>query len=195
MYARPETAWEFKTARFRVCLEIRQDLDYRYDGDDENGETQAGLDAGDFVAFDSLVRVFLDGVEVSSDSLGGSVYGVNDVAEFWTAHRGADPLDRNCSIMRAARGSNVCICHYFPEMVRQAIAAARATICNAPRLRCAALICPSSRPTQQINQQGKPDHGLSSNHHEILRPDQFARFARQGFCAGRICHGELGPRA
>jgi hypothetical protein len=34
-------------------------------------------------------------------------------------------MNRNCSIMRAARGGNVCICHYFPGMVAEAINAAR----------------------------------------------------------------------
>jgi hypothetical protein len=132
-----ETVWTFATARFSVRLEIQFDHGYQYDGDDENGETQAALDAGDYVAFDSRVVVELDGEEIASDSLGGSVYDTNTVDEFWTAHRDRDPMNRNCSAMRAARGGNVCIGHYFPSMVAEAIAAARAFLNSAPRLRAA----------------------------------------------------------
>jgi hypothetical protein len=45
--------------------------------------------------------------------------------EFYTGHRDTDPMNRNCSIMRAARSENVVICHYFPSMVQEAISAAR----------------------------------------------------------------------
>ena len=128
--------WEFKTARFRVVLEIEPDYGYRYDGDDEDGSTQAALDCGGYVAFDSAVIVYLDGHEIGRDDLGGSVYAAGDDG-FWTDHRSADPMNRNCSVMRAARGGNVSICHYFPEMVRIAIAEARKAISNPPRMRAA----------------------------------------------------------
>ena len=65
-----ETVWTFDTARFRVALQITPDYAYRYDGDDEDGETQAKLDSGEYVAFDSRVVVMLDGEEIGSDSLG-----------------------------------------------------------------------------------------------------------------------------
>ncbi|UVK46767.1 hypothetical protein BPNPMPFG_002475 [Mesorhizobium sp. AR07] len=113
------TVWCFTTSRFRVLLQIEPDFNYRYDGDDLEGETQAALDSGEYVAFDSAVVVELDGVEIARDSLGGSVYSEDCISEFWTAHRDSDPMNRNCSIMRAARGGNVSICHYFPDMVRQ----------------------------------------------------------------------------
>jgi len=130
-------AWEFCTSRFRVALHVTFDHGYRYDGDDENGETQAKLDAGEYVAFDSSVIVELDGIEIASDSLGGSVYAAGAVSEFWTAHRDGDAMNRNCSVMRAARGGNVCICHYFPEMVRAAIGEARRSLAALPTLRAA----------------------------------------------------------
>lgn len=120
--------WEFNTGRFCVALEIERDSNYQYDGDDPDGETQAKLDSGEYVAFDSRVVVELDGIEVGADSLCGSVYENGKASEFWTAHRDSDPMNRNCSIMRAARGSNVCICHYFPGMVASAIREARETI-------------------------------------------------------------------
>jgi hypothetical protein len=133
-----QTVWTFETARFRVALQTEETPGFQYGGDDEDGETQAALDSGEFVAFDSRVVVEFEGVEIGADQLGASVYAADSVSEFWTAHRDPDPMNRNCSEMRAARGSNVCICHYFPDMVRQAISEARAFLCNAPRMRCAA---------------------------------------------------------
>ena len=129
------TVWTFKTARFRVRLTIEQDYGFRYDGEDASGETQAALDAGELVAFDSSVIVELDGREIARDSLGASIYRASDVAAFWTAHRDANPLNRNSSIMRAACGEHCAIGHYFPDMVREALRAARAALANAPRLR------------------------------------------------------------
>jgi hypothetical protein len=118
------TVWTFKTRRFLVSLNLERDYSYRYDGEDADGETQAGLDDGSLVAFDSSVIVEFDGEEIARESLGGSVYAADEVAAFYTDHRDADHLNRNCSTMRAARG-NVVICHYFPSMVQEAIAAAR----------------------------------------------------------------------
>ena len=60
--------WEFKTARFRVTLETLREYDYRYDGDDEDGSTQAALDCGDLVAFDTTVTVCLDGRPIGESS-------------------------------------------------------------------------------------------------------------------------------
>lgn len=121
-------AWKFKTKRFTVSLYLKRDRNYTYDGDDENGETQDKLDSGEYVAFDSTVEVELDGVVIAHNTMGGSVYSADTVAEFFTAHRDPDPMNRNCSIMRAARGANVVICHYFPGMVAEAIEDARAEV-------------------------------------------------------------------
>ena len=134
---RKSLAWEFCTPRFRVALYIEQDHGYQYDGDDPDGETQAKLDSGEYVAVDSTVIVELDGIEIARDSLGGSVYAADEVADFWTAHRDPNPMNRNCSIMRAAHGANVSICHYFPDMVSVAIAAAREHVANVPHMRAA----------------------------------------------------------
>jgi hypothetical protein len=129
---RSGTKWQFRTKRFRVSLEVTRDHGYQYDGDDEDGETQAKLDSGEYVAFDSRVIVELDGEEIGADSLGGSVYADGEEEQFWTAHRDPDPMNRNCSIMRAARGERCVICHYFPDMVRLAIAEARQHIREQP---------------------------------------------------------------
>lgn len=127
--------WSFETARFTVSLEIERDRHYQYDGDDENGETQAKLDSGEYVAFDSSVIVELDGKEIARDSLCGSVYTADNYKEFWTAHRDKDAMNRNCSIMRMERGSNVVIDHYFPDMVITAIKEARAYVAGFPIVR------------------------------------------------------------
>lgn len=134
---RQETVWKFETARFSVRLEIEQDYGYRYDGDDENGETQANLDNGEYIAFDSRVVVDMDGQEIGSDSLGGSVYDSNDYSEFWTAHRTSSAEYRNTLAQKA---QNRVICHYFPDMVCIAVKAARqkvAAMKSPPRLRAA----------------------------------------------------------
>lgn len=121
--------WTFKAGRFAVRLTLEPDYGYQYDGDDQDGETQAALDAGDYVAFDSKVSVELDGEEIAASYLGGSVYDVDQVKAFYTDHRSADPMNRNCSEFRIARGGSadarVSICHYFPDMVREAIDFAR----------------------------------------------------------------------
>lgn len=128
------TVWTFKPrgSRFEISLMINRTHSYIYDGDDENGETQAKLDSGEYVAFSSLVTVELDGNPIASDYLGGSVYARESVSDFWTDHRSADPMNRNCSIMRAKRCENCAIGHYFPDMVKAAIQEAREHIRNMP---------------------------------------------------------------
>lgn len=126
------TVWSFETARFRVELQIAQDYGYQYDGDDADGETQAKLDSGEYVAFDSAVIVYLDGREIASDHLGGSVYAWNEMSDFWTAHRDPNPANRNCAANAYRVG------HYFPDMVYNAISEARAYLASAPAMRDAA---------------------------------------------------------
>lgn len=132
-----ETVWTFETARFRVALEITREYNYQYDGDDEDGSIQDAIYRGELIAWHATVVVRLDGRVIANDYLGGSVYGADEVDHFWTDHRCADPMNRNCSIMRAARGGNVVICHYFPDMVRTAVDEARKALANIPYLRAA----------------------------------------------------------
>jgi len=114
-----ETVWKFETKRFRVALEIDQERGYRYDGDDRGGKIQAKLDSGEYVAFQSALLVYFDGSEIAADYLGGSVYSLGTIADFWTAHRDRDANNRNCSLNDRNIG------HYFPDMVRTAIDEAR----------------------------------------------------------------------
>jgi len=119
--------WTFSTARFEIKLRLEHIDGYQYDGDDEDGETQAQLDGGELVAFDSSVEVWLDDECIGRSSLGGSVYGHSNFHEFWTAHRDPNPANRNCTSMRGQHpaGPNVSICHYFPDMVHEAVQEAR----------------------------------------------------------------------
>jgi hypothetical protein len=113
-----ETMWEFRTARFTVAWEISpcDDLDLSWD---DTGETRANLESGLWCAFDSAVVVYMDGREIGADYLGQSIY--ENPSEFRLEHLGGK------------FGS------YFSDMVRGAIAEARATLAReaatAPRLR------------------------------------------------------------
>lgn len=127
------TLWSFETKNLEIRLTGDRFKNYHYDGDDEDGETQAALDRGDFVAYDFAVEVILkhakgylgNRVVVGSDHLSGSVYERTNLSEFWTAHRDSDSMNRNCTAFRKARGENSCVAHYFPDMVRMAIRQAR----------------------------------------------------------------------
>ncbi len=123
-YFTSSPVWSFKTDRFTVELFVTEEVGYRYDGDDPEGEVQDKLDSGEYVAFDSEVRVSLDGKEIAADYLGGSVYALDEVPDFWEAHRSPDFMNRNCSLRRAIQPGST-IGHYFPDMVATAIGEAR----------------------------------------------------------------------
>lgn len=126
----PETVWSFETENFRVELEIEP---CQIDPRDcfEFAEDIEAVHSGAVDFFDASVNVFMTVGEaealIGSDHLGACSY--ETVADFFEGHRDSDPMNRNCSVLRTARG-NVSICHYFPDMVREAVAAARASIAN-----------------------------------------------------------------
>jgi len=99
-----ERVWTFSTDRFLIELSFApcDDLDLSWD---ESGETRANLESGLWEAFDSRVRVFVDGVEIGCDYLSGSIY--------------ENPRD----FINEKGG-------YFHDMVRQAIKEARFTVRN-----------------------------------------------------------------
>ena len=122
------TAWSFETANFRVALEVSECLDDPADHFSMDEDVEA-VRNGDVLWFDASVVVSVydwdrrDYQEIGRDSLGCcSYYSVDD---FVSGHRDADPMNRNCSLMRAARGGNVVMMHYFPSMVVEAIGEAR----------------------------------------------------------------------
>lgn len=124
--------YRFETKHFAIVATIVDDNDLDLSWD-EDGETRAKLESGEYQAFGTIVDVYCNGAKIGGDSLWGSVY--SEPREFFADHRCADPMNRNCSIMRAHKGANVVIRHYFPDMVRQAIAAAREALNSAPQLR------------------------------------------------------------
>lgn len=117
-----EKIWEFKTARFTVSFEAgpEYDLDLSWD---ETGETREGLESGRYIAFVAKVAVYLDGLEIGQDYLGGCIY---ENAEQFRDHLGIRPASRKAG---ALMGS------YFSNMVRQAIKEARKFMASAPQLR------------------------------------------------------------
>lgn len=121
--------WTFRTKRFSV------DLSATYDNDvdlsfDETGEAAAKIASGEWTPYTFRVTVRLDGRKVSDDYLGGSIYA--DPSEFVTGHRDANPEYRNTLAMKSR---NQVICHYFPDMVRTAVAEARKALADVPHLR------------------------------------------------------------
>lgn len=119
--------WRFKTKRFTIFLELERERKYKYEGDDPDGETQARIDNGEFVAFSATVQIYLDDSdnEIASNSLYGCIYDAGRVYEFVTDHWNSPPEYRNTLAMKA---QNKVICHYFPDMVREAVAEARSYI-------------------------------------------------------------------
>ena len=123
-----ETMWQFETANFTVTAYAVPDEDCDLSWAD--AEEIEAIRSGRHVVFGTIVEV-TDSTDrvISSDSLCGSVYA--DAREFFVAHRDRDPMNRNCTLYRIARGGSpdakVAICHRFPDMVRQAISEARAT--------------------------------------------------------------------
>ncbi len=116
--------WRFETASLTVlCEALPEEMDPA-----DSFDLQEDVDAvrsGDVDWFCARVRVLHreTGAELAADYLGGCAY--TRAQDFVTGHRDADPLNRNSSAMRAARGANAVMCHYFPGMVASACAEAR----------------------------------------------------------------------
>lgn len=122
-----ETLWTFDTPNFRVALEVAPEDTDPADSF-ELDEDIAFAREGGSAWFCASVAVYYgadeeDLIEVGRDVLGGCSY--RSFEEFYTSHRDRNPMNRNCSIMRAKLGQNVSICHYFPDMVREAVNEAR----------------------------------------------------------------------
>ena len=122
-----ETVWTFDTPNFRVALEVEPEAMDPADSFEFPEDIEA-VRSGAVEWFVASVVVYAGDdpdslTEIGRNSLGGCAY--RTVEEFYTSHRDRDPLSRNSSLMRAAKGGNVSICHYFPDMVRQAVGMAR----------------------------------------------------------------------
>ena len=118
------TEWSFTTNRFTVTLDIHPCEDDPEDFFEFEEDVEA-IRSGDVLWFDARVRVYGLDTILAEEHLCGNSY--DTIEDFLTGHRDADPMNRNCSLMRAEKGDNVCICHYFPDMIRCAISDARNT--------------------------------------------------------------------
>lgn len=120
--------WSFATKNFRVALEVAPE-DTDPEGSFELEEDVEFARQGGAAWFCARVAVYgSGGAEIGTDYLGGCSY--RSFEEFYQSHRDKDPMNRNCSIMRAAQGDNVCICHYFPSMVSEAVSDARKNLAH-----------------------------------------------------------------
>jgi len=109
-----EKIWQFRTKNFRVLFEVmpEDDLDLSFDDDDS---VRDGLRNGQYVAFVACVTVYHNSTRIAVDYLGNCIYESAD--EFCSMHRG-----------HGYRKSG----SYFPDMVREAIAKARANLRKPP---------------------------------------------------------------
>jgi hypothetical protein len=117
-----EEHWRFETANLSVVFETTPCLDDPADSFEFEEDIEA-VRSERVAWFDARVRVLARGNELAADYLSGCAY--VSIRDFIEPHRDRDPMNRNSSIMRAANGGNVVICHYFPGMVATACAEAR----------------------------------------------------------------------
>lgn len=120
--------YRFETARFIISLRAEPE-DYPPEDSFQFPEDIAFARSGDPAAWFCAVCTVTEkgsGAVIGRDVLGGCSY--RSFEDFVGSHRDPDPMHRNCSIMRAARGENVVMCDYFPGMIAEAVKDARATI-------------------------------------------------------------------
>lgn len=115
--------WRFATANFIIRAGVCDEQDDPADHFDDDEDIKS-IRSGAIDWFVAIVEVTdSDENRLSLNTLGGCSY--KHAREFFAAHRDRDPMNRNCSLMRAECGSNVAICHYFPGMVSEAVHEAR----------------------------------------------------------------------
>ncbi len=116
-----DALWSFATTNFRIdCYAEPEEMDpadsFAFEDDIE--AVRSG--AVDWFGV-AVIVTGPNGEQLGSDYLGGCAY--TNAGDFVTGHREGGPENRNCL---ATKARNVVICHYFPDMVRAAIAEARA---------------------------------------------------------------------
>lgn len=129
-----ETIWQFDTANFRVVCHVDAEDVRPEDSFSEPEDVAFAREDNPAHWFCAFVSVWYGDDEnnltyLAHDVLGGCSYRSFD--EFVSSHRSADPENRNTLAMKAR---NTVICHYFPDMVRQAVAAARTAFNNLGRV-------------------------------------------------------------
>ncbi len=125
MESRFGSVWRFETPRYTVAMWAEEeDLDPADSFSDERDVKFARKGGSHW--FCAFVGVFKsddrgDAELVGYDVLGGCSY--NSYREFVSGHRQGGPENRNCA---ATKARGVVICHYFPDMVLEALSEARA---------------------------------------------------------------------
>lgn len=103
---------EFTTQHFHVVVDALEDFDIDLSWDD-TGDTRRGLENGSLIAFCVRARVFLRGLEVASDYLGGCVYksleDFEDHRECGRANRARLKREGRFQIYRKARPYVSCL--------------------------------------------------------------------------------------
>jgi hypothetical protein len=120
------TIRRFKTKRFTVVVDALPE-DSPVDVDDD-GETAAAVERGDYVHFIARARVFCDGNEVATDYLGGCIYAN---LEDFEDHKERGRANKE---LRARGEAGVCG-SYFADMVHEVCAQARAYLASVPTMR------------------------------------------------------------
>jgi hypothetical protein len=114
--------WQFHTAKYSIALFAEpEDIDPTdcMDDEDEAKRIRESNNPADW--FCAVVAVYgPNGERLGMDILGGCSY--SSFKDFYESHRDPNPANRNTLELKA---KNTIICHYFPSMVRQAIADAR----------------------------------------------------------------------
>jgi hypothetical protein len=126
---RDNAAWSYETERFFVGFYAEdEDIDPE-DSFEFPEDIEFARSGNDGAWFCARVSVWLksdspyDWQEMGADYLGGCSY--HSVKEFYTAWR-TDPDDSRNTL--AMKDKGITICHYFPDMVRTAIAEARTAL-------------------------------------------------------------------
>lgn len=107
--------WRFETERFVVIVDALEEADWDMSWD-ETGDIEREVRSGHLVVFCARARVLLDGREIAADYLGQCIYD--------------KPADFRDHIGSKGRWGS-----YFSSMVRNAVAEARAALCNVPKVR------------------------------------------------------------
>jgi hypothetical protein len=119
-----ERIYSFDTANLHIVAYAEPEEMDPTDSFDSDDDVEA-IRSGDVEWFSVKVEVkhSYTGALLGFSSLGCCAYKSTD--DFVEGHRDPNPMNRNCSIMRDKLGSNVSICHYFPDMIREACDEAR----------------------------------------------------------------------
>ncbi|MDE2103647.1 MAG: hypothetical protein KGL39_40790 [Patescibacteria group bacterium] len=116
--------WTFETARYTVALFAEEEEIDPADSFEDKRDIAFARSGKPAAWFCATVAVYDErGDLIGRDVLGGCSY--RSFGEFYKAHWKAPAKGRNCSV-QTPEGRRYTVCHYFPSMVREAVAEARA---------------------------------------------------------------------